>query len=61
MADVKKILPENVKGEFFVDSTCIDCDACRQLAPEVFASSGATHMFIPNRKMKLRGKKQFTL
>jgi len=41
MANVKKILPENVKGEFFVDSTCIDCDACRQLAPEVFASSGS--------------------
>jgi glyoxylase-like metal-dependent hydrolase (beta-lactamase superfamily II)/ferredoxin len=32
-------LPENVGGEFFVDSTCIDCDTCRQIAPEVFAES----------------------
>lgn len=40
MADVKKRLPENVAGEFFVDSTCIDCDACRQLAPEVFQDTG---------------------
>ena len=33
MASLAKLLPENVPGEFFVDSTCIDCDTCRQLAP----------------------------
>jgi glyoxylase-like metal-dependent hydrolase (beta-lactamase superfamily II)/ferredoxin len=33
-------LPENVAGDFYVDSTCIDCDACRQLAPEVFRDHG---------------------
>ncbi|HWP44044.1 MAG TPA: MBL fold metallo-hydrolase [Blastocatellia bacterium] len=31
---------ENVAGDFFVDSTCIDCDLCRQIAPTVFASAG---------------------
>src|SRR5438445_7140618 len=40
MANPKKRLPQNVAGEFFVDSTCINCDACRQLAPETFADSG---------------------
>ena len=30
----------NVDGEFFVDSTCIDCDACRQIAPAVFHDIG---------------------
>jgi len=40
MANRNKILRINVEGEFFVDSTCIDCDACRQIAPEVFADSG---------------------
>ncbi len=40
MADVRKKVSYNVDGEFFVDSTCIDCDACRQLAPETFAESG---------------------
>ncbi len=40
MADIKKRLPRNVPGEFFVDSTCIDCDTCRQLAPETFEDSG---------------------
>jgi glyoxylase-like metal-dependent hydrolase (beta-lactamase superfamily II)/ferredoxin len=39
MADRNRLLPENAPGEFYVDSTCIDCDTCRQLAPEVFAES----------------------
>jgi glyoxylase-like metal-dependent hydrolase (beta-lactamase superfamily II)/ferredoxin len=30
-------LPANAPGDFFVDSTCIDCATCRQMAPEVFA------------------------
>jgi len=31
---------ENIAGEFFVDTTCIDCDLCRQIAPSVFTSAG---------------------
>ncbi len=34
-------LSQNVAGDFFVDSTCIDCDTCRQLAPHAFARSAA--------------------
>jgi glyoxylase-like metal-dependent hydrolase (beta-lactamase superfamily II)/ferredoxin len=33
-------LRENVAGSFFVDSTCIDCDTCRQLAPTTFGETG---------------------
>ena len=40
MANLSLRLPENVPGDFFVDSTCIDCDACRQIAPETFAEDG---------------------
>ena len=40
MANPAKRVPENVPGDFFVDSTCIDCDACRQIAPAVFADAG---------------------
>ncbi len=40
MASFVKALKLNADGEFFVDSTCIDCDACRQIAPEIFAESG---------------------
>jgi ferredoxin len=45
MANLKNRLPENVPGEFFVDSTCIDCDACRQLAPETCEDAGE-HSFV---------------
>ena len=40
MANVEKRLPGNVPGDFFVDSSCIDCDACRQLAPTIFKDAG---------------------
>jgi len=40
MANIQKRLPENVPGDFFVDNTCIDCDACRQIAPETFRDHG---------------------
>ncbi len=40
MADKSKRLARNVAGEFYVDSTCINCDTCRQLAPDVFDESG---------------------
>lgn len=42
MANLRKRVPENVPGDFFVDSTCIDCDACRQIAPSVFGEAAAT-------------------
>ena len=40
MANPAQRLPENVAGDFFVDASCIDCDACRQLAPTVFRDHG---------------------
>ncbi len=40
MADRKKIVKENIAGDFFVDTTCIDCDTCRQLAPSSFKDAG---------------------
>ena len=36
MADPRHSLPGNIPGNLFVDSTCIDCDLCRQIAPAVF-------------------------
>jgi glyoxylase-like metal-dependent hydrolase (beta-lactamase superfamily II)/ferredoxin len=40
MAQLELRKPENVPGDFFVDSTCIDCDLCRQIAPTVFRDDG---------------------
>src|SRR6185369_6168413 len=40
MALIELRRAENVEGDFFVDSTCIDCDLCRQIAPETFSDVG---------------------
>lgn len=40
MANIARRLPENVAGDFYVDDTCIDCDACRQIAPSIFQDHG---------------------
>ena len=40
MANQSKRLSSNVKGNFFVDRTCINCDTCRQLAPLSFREVG---------------------
>ncbi|NIP99874.1 MAG: MBL fold metallo-hydrolase, partial [Nitrospinaceae bacterium] len=39
MAKVSLKLQENVEGNFYVDSTCIDCGACRRFAPAVFGET----------------------
>jgi len=40
MADIRKRLDTNVGGNFYVDATCINCDTCRQLAPDSFEEIG---------------------
>ena len=39
MARAAQRLAENAPGAFFVDDSCIDCDACRQIAPATFVRS----------------------
>ena len=36
MADKADKWPENVAGKFYVDEQCIDCDLCRETAPDFF-------------------------
>ncbi|GAB2275224.1 hypothetical protein Dimus_009985 [Dionaea muscipula] len=35
--ELRQKRPQNVDGEFYVDHTCIDCDACRWMAPKTFS------------------------
>lgn len=37
MADIDEKNEKNVPGKFYVDSNCIDCDLCRESAPDFFA------------------------
>ena len=36
MANISNKYPDNVAGRFFVDDQCIDCDLCRETAPDNF-------------------------
>lgn len=36
MANLNLRHPQNTKGDFYVDTTCIDCDTCRWMAPDIF-------------------------
>ncbi|HIK16449.1 MAG TPA: MBL fold metallo-hydrolase [Leptolyngbyaceae cyanobacterium M33_DOE_097] len=57
MAHLTQRRPENVSGDFYVDSTCIDCDTCRWMAPETFYTAGdqsAVHHQPSNETERLR-------
>jgi glyoxylase-like metal-dependent hydrolase (beta-lactamase superfamily II)/ferredoxin len=41
MADPARRLAANAGGALFVDSSCIDCEVCRQLAPATFVGRGS--------------------
>ena len=36
MADLNRRLPQNVRGQFYVDDCCIYCDLCVEIAPAIF-------------------------
>lgn len=40
MAHLTQRRPENVSGNFYVDHSCIDCDTCRWMAPDIFREVG---------------------
>src|SRR4051812_7529275 len=46
MATFADRLPDNASGPYYVDSTCIDCDQCRALAPEFFARQEDTGLSV---------------
>jgi len=36
MSDSFARLPENVAGRYYVDGRCVDCEVCRDIAPDNF-------------------------
>ena len=37
MASIEHKYAENIPGKFYVDDQCIDCDLCRETAPDNFS------------------------
>src|SRR3954464_14414865 len=46
MARRELAVAENVPGDLFVDDSCIECDTCRELAPDVFGSLESGQSFV---------------
>jgi len=47
MAELSYKYKDNVKGRYFVDEECIDCDLCREEAPNNFARNNeAGHSYV---------------
>lgn len=50
MATSMERLPGNVAGAYYVDSTCIDCDQCRAIAPQFFSRCDDCGLSIVHRQ-----------
>ncbi len=42
MANLSDRNADNAAGRYYVDSSCIDCDQCRVMAPDLFARNPDT-------------------
>ena len=56
MAELRDRYEDNAKGPYFVDLECIDCDACREMAPSNFTrneTEGYSYVYKqPNSKQE---------
>ena len=50
MANRNEKNPANVPGPFYIDSSCIDCDMCRENAPATFRRNDEIGLSIAYRQ-----------
>ncbi len=50
MPNIEDRSPENIPGRYYVDSSCIDCDLCRELAPAHFMRNADIGLSIVHRQ-----------
>jgi ferredoxin len=46
MADKNLKNQENVVGRYYADTSCIDCDMCRNIAPNTFKRSDSGYSYV---------------
>jgi ferredoxin len=46
MATKEDKYKDNVKGKFYVDTECIDCNLCRETAPDNFADHEDGYSYV---------------
>jgi ferredoxin len=50
MATLSDRTPDNASGRYYIDSSCIDCDQCRVIAPELFGRNEDTGLSFVQRQ-----------
>lgn len=50
MANTNSRLQQNAAGSYYVDSSCVDCDLCRNTAPDFFQRDDKIGMSIVHRQ-----------
>ena len=61
MPDLANRYPENVPGKFYVDDQCIDCDLCRESAPDFFTrDEDGGYSYVNNQPSDQEGIDQCT-
>ncbi len=59
MAEKEDRYEDNVAGKFYVDDQCIDCDLCRETAPNNFTrNDDGGHSFVYNQPTTDEEKEQ---
>jgi glyoxylase-like metal-dependent hydrolase (beta-lactamase superfamily II)/ferredoxin len=58
VARIADRLNENAPGDYFVDSSCIDCDTCRQVAPETYIRLEAVGQSVVHRQPEAPGERR---
>ena len=48
MATKEDKYEDNAKGKFYVDTECIDCNLCRELAPDNFTDHEDGYSYVYN-------------
>ena len=48
MADPNRRHPQNVTGPWFVDVSCISCDTCTDISPEIFWRDSERRAYVQN-------------
>lgn len=46
MADPARRHPKNAPGPWFVDTSCISCDTCTDVSPEIFGRDEARKAYV---------------
>lgn len=61
MPDKSRKHPKNAAGPWFVDDTCISCDTCTDISPEIFGRDEERKAYVQDRRIADASLFQFAM